>query len=71
MIDIFRQMAQAEAQRRAVEENLRRAQHAASTTPKARANLRAQFDEFERICRETVGSRPHANSGPFSISQGR
>lgn len=64
-------MQEALRQMREAEEALRRADHAARSTPKAKARIREQYAEFERLCRETLGPRPHANSGPFSVSEGR
>lgn len=76
MIGVFGSAAGAyfmnEALRQQMEEQVRRNQHAARSTPQARASVRAQFAEFERICNDALAQpRPHANSGPFSVSQGR
>lgn len=68
------QRAQQEAMRQAAKawhegaEATRRADHAARNP----VRVRAQFAEFERICNDALARpRPHAQSGPFSISQGR
>lgn len=76
MINGFAEYLNGKAQSQAYEEQVQRAQQEATRRADHAARnpvrVRAQFAEFERICNDALARpRPHAQSGPFSVSQGR